>query len=168
PDLAAAHRARGNLFLTADTNWTAAEAEYRRAVELAPNDAGAKSSLGSLLASLGQPGQAAELNRPALAANPLSAFRHYWLASYLLALGRLDEATQAIGKAIELQPGTPGLHTGLAIIEILRGDARAALAAARQEPEGIWRNVALALALQIGDDRAAADAALKTLIDTQA
>lgn len=168
PDLAAAHRARGNLFLTADLNWTAAEAEYRRAVELAPNDAGAKSSLGSLLATLGQPGQAVELNRPALAANPLSAFRHYWLASYLLALGRLDEATQAIGKAIELQPGTPGLHTGLAIIEILRGDARAALAAARQEPEGIWRNVALALALQIGDDRAAADAALKTLIDTQA
>src|SRR5690606_31988677 len=87
---------------------------------------------------------------------------------YLLALGRLDEATQAIGKAIDLRPGTPGLHTSLAIIGILRGDARAALAAARQEPEGIWRNVALALALQIGDDRAAADAALKTLIDTHA
>lgn len=167
PDLAAAHRARGYLFLTADFNWTAAEAEYRRAVQLAPNDTGAKFDLGNLLATLGQPGQAVELSRPALAANPLSANTHAWFANYLLALGHLDEATQATGKAIELQPGAVSFHATLATIEIQRGDARAALAAARQEPAGIWQDVALALALQIGDDRAAADAALKTLIDTQ-
>ena len=165
PDLADAHRARGYLFLTADFNWTAAEAEYRRAVQLAPNDAEARFELGNLLATLGQPGQAVELGRQALAANPLSANLHAWLANYLLALGRYDEAMQATGKAIELEPGASGFHEVLTRIQIQRGDARAAMAAARQEPAGIWQKVALALALQIGDDRTAADAALQVLID---
>ena len=167
PDLAYAHRARGYLFWAADFNWNAAEAEYRRAVELAPNDADAKYSLGGLMATLGQPEQAVELTRPALAANPLSTTAHAWLASYLLALGHLDEATQAIEKAIELQPGATANRTILAIIEIQRGDANAALSAARQEPPGIWREVAVALALQVGSDRAAADTALKTLVETR-
>src|SRR4029453_12371328 len=38
PDLAAAHRARGYLLQRADLNWRGAEAEYRRAMELAPNN----------------------------------------------------------------------------------------------------------------------------------
>lgn len=168
PNLAAAHRARGNLHFSADLDWTAAEAEYRRAVQLAPNDSAAKFDLGTLLAALGHPGQAVDLTRQALAADPLRANWHAWLASYLVALGRLDEAAQAIGKAIELQPGAASYRQIQAIIEIQHGDARAALAAARQEPaDGGWREIALALALQIGEDRAAADAALKTLIDTQ-
>jgi TolB-like protein/Tfp pilus assembly protein PilF len=169
PNLAAAHGARCYLFQLADLNWTAGEAECRRAVQLAPNDVFAKFDLGSLLATLGHPGQAVDLTRPLLAASPLSAKAHLMLASYLVALDRLDEAAQVADKAIELQPGAVGFYTSLTIIEILRGDARAALTAARQEPAaGGWREVALALALQIGDDRAAADAALKTLIDTQA
>ena len=168
PDLAAAHLARGELFMRADLNWTAAEAEYRRALQLAPNDAGAKFSLGTLLPSLGRPEKALDLLRQAVAADPLSARRHAWLAINLLALGRLDEAAQVIGKAIELQPGAASYYWILTHIETQRGDAKAALAAATKEPAaGGWQEIALAVALQIGDDRAAADAALKTLIDTQ-
>ena len=50
-------------------------------------------------------------------------------------------------------------------MEILRGDANAALAAAEQGPKGPWQDVGLALARQIGSDRAAADAALKLVIE---
>jgi tetratricopeptide (TPR) repeat protein len=39
PELAAAHDARGDLLQRADFDWRGAEAEYRRAQELAPNDA---------------------------------------------------------------------------------------------------------------------------------
>ncbi len=42
PDLAAAHNARGDLLQIVDFDWRGAEAEYRRALELAPNDAQAK------------------------------------------------------------------------------------------------------------------------------
>ncbi len=169
PHLAAAHSARGYLLVNADLNWTGAEAEFRRATQLAPNDSAAKFSLGTLLATLGRPAEAADLSRQALAADPLNKATHFALATYLVALGRLDEAAQAVRKSIELQPGAAGSYTLLTIVEIQRGDAGAALAAARQEPEsGGWREIALALALQIGDDRAAADAALQLLIDTQA
>src|SRR5262249_55517730 len=77
----------------------------------------------------------------------------------------LDEAERAIRRAIELQPGAASYHYTLATIEIQRGNAEAALAAAQQEPPGSWQDDALALARQIGRDRSAADAALKKLVD---
>lgn len=77
---------------------------------------------------------------------------------------RLDEAEAAIRKAIELQPGASLFHFDLTLIEIHRGNAKAALAAAQQEPAGLNQDSALALARQIGNDRAAADAALRNLI----
>jgi Tfp pilus assembly protein PilF len=40
PDLASAHRARGDLLMTADLDWRGAEAEFRRALELQPSQAG--------------------------------------------------------------------------------------------------------------------------------
>src|SRR6185312_3366445 len=79
-------------------------------------------------------------------------------------LGRLGEARQAIDTAIALQPGATASHEQQAVVEILRGDTKAALAAAQQEPPGPWHDIAMALALQIGSDRAAADASLKKLI----
>lgn len=169
PDLAAAHGARGYVLVNADMNWIAAEAEFRRAMQLAPNDGADKANLGYLLATLGQVEQALDLIRQALATDPLNAFWHQARSSYLLALGHLDEAEQAVRSAIELQPDAAGVYTLWTIIETLQGDAEAALAAARREPvAGGWRESAMALALQIGHDRRAADAALQLLIDTQA
>src|SRR3546814_19514006 len=55
--------------------------------------------------------------------------------------------------------------------ELLRRDAKAALAQARQDGAGgddDFHEVEVALALQIGPDRVAADAALQAVIDAQA
>ena len=60
--------------------------------------------LGVARASQGDLAQAVELTRKALQLNPRSADWYRWLVAYLMPLGRLDEAEQAIGKAIELQP----------------------------------------------------------------
>jgi TolB-like protein/Flp pilus assembly protein TadD len=165
PHLAAAHTARGNLLLTADFDWRESEAEYRRALALSPNDAKAQFGLGTLLAFRGDVEQAIELTRRALTSEPLRANYYNWLSTYLLALNRPDEAERAIDKAIALQPGAVSFHESLAVIEIQRGDARAALAAAQRESPGPWQDVALGLARQIGSDRSAADAALKTVIE---
>ncbi|HET7306394.1 MAG TPA: tetratricopeptide repeat protein [Gammaproteobacteria bacterium] len=171
PELAAAYSARGQLMILAGLDWKGAEAEYRRALQLAPNDGQTKAVLGQLVAALGRTQQAVQLTRQALATDPLNARWYGWLSNYLLALHRPDEARQAIQKAIGLQPTAASYHEQLAIVEIVRGDARAALTAARQEIPGGgsgWRDVALALALQVGDDRVAADAALQKLINEQA
>jgi TolB-like protein/Flp pilus assembly protein TadD len=165
PELADAHVARGFLHLVADFDWRGAEAEFHRAIELAPSDAEAKFWLGRQLAVLGNVDRAIEFTREALATEPLQAYWYSWLANYLSGLNRVDEAERAVLRAIELQPGAASYHERLAIIEIQRGDAQAALAAAEHEPPGNWQDIALALARQIGSERIAADAALKTLID---
>ena len=165
PQLADAHRARGTLLKLVDFDWNGAEAEFRRALALAPNDPLAKAWLGHLLASLGELQPAIELTQQALAVDPLRAIYYTRLASYFLALKRLDEAERAIRRAIELQPAAANDHYIFTIIEIQLGDAQAALAAAQAEPPGYLQDSALALARQIGGDRSAADTALSTLIE---
>ncbi|MGH8042540.1 MAG: tetratricopeptide repeat protein [Rudaea sp.] len=168
PKLASAHIALAYLLQSADFNWSAADAEFRRAVQLDPKNDGAKFMWGVLLATMGKPAPAAQLTQAALARDPLRAISYSWLAQFLGALGRLDEAKAAIRQAIDLRPKAAGQYETLTIIEIQRGDAQAALNAAQQESPGTWRDAALALARQIGSDRIAADATLQTLIDRQA
>lgn len=168
PDLAAAHVARGDLFEVADFDWHGADAEFRRALELAPRDSDAKLNSAQLHATLGELEPAIDLTRQALSTDPLRGLGYVWLSDYLLAQNRLDEAEQAVRRALDLQPTSAFRYDRLAIIEVKRGDAQAALAAARQEPPGIGQRAALAFALQIGGDRRAADAALRTVIEKDA
>jgi hypothetical protein len=53
-------------------------------------------------------------------------------------------------------------------LEVQRGNAQAALAVAQQEPPGLDHDEAIVLARQIGNDRAAADAALQNFIASKA
>jgi TolB-like protein len=165
PDLPDAHLARGSLLLRASFDWRGAEAEYRRALALAPNAITAKFELGLVLATVGNLEQAVDLTQQAIDGEPLRAIWYNWLAVYLSALNRLDEAERAIRKAIELQPGAESFYYLLSNIEVRRGDAQAAQSAAQQESPGPWQDISLAIARQIGADRSAADGALKTLIE---
>jgi TolB-like protein/Flp pilus assembly protein TadD len=167
PDLAAAHRAHGLLLAWADFDQAGAEAEYRRALQLAPDSPVMKAGVAIQLANLGKLDDAVSLLRQALTDNPLNAEWYYYLANYLTALGHLDAAQAAAQKAIALQPTSDGLRSQLVLVYVLRGDARAALATAEQEPPGYWRDFEVALARQIGPDRAAADASLRTLITSE-
>jgi TolB-like protein/Tfp pilus assembly protein PilF len=168
PDLAVAHGAHGSLLLNADLDWMGAEADYRRALQLAPTDDTSMSNLGQLLAALGQPRQAIKLTQQALATDPLNARWYAWLCRYLVPLDRLDQADRNILKAIELRPEASGYRELLTVIAIQRGDAKAALATAQDEHPGPYQDIALALAQQISGDPTAADAALKNLIDRRA
>lgn len=165
PDLPDAHLARGSLLLRANFDWRGAEAEYRRALALAPNASTAKFELGLVLATVGDLEQAVDLTQQAIDGDPLRAIWYNWLAVYLSALNRLDEAERAIRKAIELQPGAESFYYLLSSIEVRRGEAQASLSAAQQESPGPWQDISLAIARQIGADRSAADAALRTLIE---
>ena len=155
--------ARGQLLMLRDFNWHDAEAELKRAVELDPDDGDALFQLGVARASQGDLAQAVELTRKALQLNPRSADWYRWLVAYLMPLGRLDEAEQAIGKAIELQPQGIYNHHLLAIAKVLRKDPAGARKAAEAEPAGPWRDFALAFAAQAGPDRTVADASLQAV-----
>ena len=94
--------------------------------------------------------------------------RYFNLARILIGGGRYDEAEAALRKAVELQPAAARLHAHLTTLDVLRGNATAALQDAQLEPKGFWRDYALALARQMQSDRPAADAALQKLINENA
>jgi TolB-like protein/Flp pilus assembly protein TadD len=163
-NLAIAHSARGLLLDSADYDWYGARDEYQRALQLSPQDSKAQFYLASLLATLGEVERAVDLTRQSVARDPRNVSRYDWLAGFLIGLGRLDEAQRAIETAIAMQPDASGFHSQLAMIQTLRGNEAAALAEARLETPGPWRNIALTMAMQIGADRATADEALQALI----
>jgi TolB-like protein/Flp pilus assembly protein TadD len=165
PDLAAAHEALAGLMIAFDFNWQGALSESRRAAELAPGSPDAKSGLAATQARLGHLTTAVELDRQALASAPLSANGYFGLGRKLSGLGQLDQAETALRKSIELAPGASRPYAYLAIIEVQRRDAAAALAAAQKTPSGYWHDFAVALALQIGTNRMASEAALKNFIE---
>ncbi|MEP7043479.1 MAG: tetratricopeptide repeat protein [Dokdonella sp.] len=167
PDLAAAHVARGFLLQSEQLDWPAAEAEYQRAVALAPDDTLARLQLALLMGTRGQLEQAVELLRKLLIVDPRRAGAFNFLGRFLVALGRLDEAEQAVRTSIELRPGSPTPYAGLTTLAILRNDPAGALRIAESMAPGNWKVIALALAQQVAGDAAAADTALHTLIEQQ-
>lgn len=169
PNLAVAHLARGYLLYSHDFDWSGALVEYRRALQLAPNESAAKALLANVLATLGQTEHAIELTRDSLLTSPMSGTSYFNLSSYYLGLGRFDDAERATRTQMTLEPNQVNtLHGPLAAIEILRGNADAALRDAQRVPHGPYNAIYSTMALQIGVDRAAADAALKDLIDKYA
>ncbi len=168
PSLAEAHVAKGNVLRLFDFDFARAEAEYRRAVELGPQNASALANLASLLADLGRLDEAVALTQKAIALDPLRAVAYRNLANYLIQLGRYDEAEAALRKAIELQPHAAISYSRLAVIQILRGKPGAAVELAKQETDPFWRTYALALAQFANGAHSEADAALKKLIDEDA
>ena len=168
PNLPEAHSAQGAVLANLDLNLVAAEAEYRRAVELGPQNVSAVSNLAGLVEFFGRLDEAVALGQRTIAIDPLGAGFHFNLALRLIALGRYDEAEAALRKAIELQPQGAQNYYRLAVIQILRGKPRAAVELAKHETDPFWRTYALALAYFANGDRSEADAALKKLIDENA
>jgi TolB-like protein/Flp pilus assembly protein TadD len=168
PDLAGAHVAHALLLAFADLDFVGAKTEFERAVELAPNNLDAVASLAQMRAAFGHPEAAIEPIRKTLENDPRNAGWYGLLANDLMAVGRLDEAEQATRQQIDLGGTEENLKSRLCTIEVLRGNGAAALEKAQQLPAGRSRDFALARARQIGNDSAAASAALKTLIDNYA
>ena len=168
PNLAAGHEALGFVLVTPDFDLAAAEAEFRQAEKLAPADAGPKFALSFLFAVQGRLAEAENVMRQTLALDPLGVTRYLSLARILIAGDRYTEAEAALRKAIELQPAAARLHAYLTTLDVLRGNAAAALQDAQLEPKGFWQDYALALAQQAQSDHATADAALQKLIDEDA
>ena len=71
PNLADAHLAQGRILEVLDFNFAAAEAEARRALELAPQNPSATNGLANLISNLGRLDEAVVLAQRAIALDPL-------------------------------------------------------------------------------------------------
>ncbi len=164
PNAAVTHLVRGYLLSNLDGDQQRALTEFRRALALAPHSGNAIQFLAVQYSTLGQQQRAVELYRKAIATDPLRSDWYNNLAGGLIALGQLDQAEQAAHKAIALQSNYPGVYLSLATIDILRGDAAAAMHDAGMETDPASKSFAVALAKQAGGNASEADAALHDYI----
>jgi adenylate cyclase len=103
-NLVEAHTAQATLHFYHDWNWAAAEREFRKAIELNPNNPDARQGYGVFLFSRNRFDQAISEIRKAIELDPLS-IQVRFNAGFLYWFGqRLDEAMVQVDKMIELEP----------------------------------------------------------------
>ncbi|MEO5811751.1 MAG: tetratricopeptide repeat protein [Rhodanobacter sp.] len=164
PNAASTHTDRGYLMLIVDNDAVGALAKFTRAHQLAPNDARNINFLAVGLANTGHLQEAVDLFRQAIATDPLRAGFYFSLANTLLGQRQLDAAEQAIRTVLGLQHDYPVAYTLLAQVDILRGDAAAALRDAKLEADPLYGPWIQVMAQQIGPNHKRAAAALRDYI----
>jgi tetratricopeptide (TPR) repeat protein len=168
PNLSEAHGAKAVVLLNVDFNYSDAEKEFRRALDLDPENLSVTANLAHLMSTLGRLEEAVALMRKAIALDPSRTGAHINLAGLLTALGRYDEAEAELHQETELQPPATVNYRRLAEIQILRGNPSKAVELAEQETDSFWHTHALALAQFANGNLVEADAALQALIDKNA
>ncbi len=164
PDAAHTHTDRGYVLASIDNDPVGALAEYKRALELDPNDTTSMNFLAGGLGTFGQLQAAVEIYRKILDSDPLRVDIYYSMALAQLGQHQLDAAEKTLGKALVWQPDFPGLSVAQVEIAVLRGDADTAKREAAKETDPVFGPWVRALAQQIGPDRQRADTALHDFV----
>jgi TolB-like protein/DNA-binding winged helix-turn-helix (wHTH) protein/Tfp pilus assembly protein PilF len=106
PDLAEAAVSCGMLAWT-QHDYSKADVEFRRALDLNPNSAEAHQWYSGVLLELGRIDEALVHAQSAALLDPLSAIVRFHLGATLTDLGRYAEALQELNKALEIDPSHP-------------------------------------------------------------
>ena len=123
-----AHASLGGNLLYYDYDFTGAEREYKRAIELNPNYAEAHLEYGNLLIFLGRGEEAfAEIQR-GLELDPISLPANYMYGQSLLFARRYDEAIAQFKKTLELDANYFPPHGGLGSAYLMKRDYAASIA----------------------------------------
>ncbi|MGO9716696.1 MAG: winged helix-turn-helix domain-containing tetratricopeptide repeat protein [Steroidobacteraceae bacterium] len=170
--LAEGHAALGLLRLLNDWDWSAADAESHRAIELAPDDAYVYWRRGICLRYAGRSEEAIAAHRHAEFLDPLSVIAIQEVGWALYYGRRYGEAIDQFRKAVELEPGWDQLYFGLGqtlVQQERHEEAIVALrTAARMGPGNAFTEAALAYALGRAGRSSAAEHALEQLTEKYA
>jgi len=138
-----------------DWNWTAASVELEKARDLDPGDVRITRATAELAITMGRPAEALELAKRATAQDPLGL--GYWeVGRASLRLGKLDEASAAYRRLIELYPTTTAAHYYYALVLLSQHDPQAALGQMRRD-DPQYVQAGLPLVLDALDRRSDAD-----------
>jgi eukaryotic-like serine/threonine-protein kinase len=114
--LAEAHTALGNIKHIYDWDWTGAEQELSRALELDPGSLDAHIDYGTLLMHLGRHDEAIKEGQIAEQLDPLSSRTQSFLGRFLYRARRYEEALPHLQRAVELEPRA--LHANYRLGEV--------------------------------------------------
>jgi TolB-like protein/Tfp pilus assembly protein PilF len=165
PDSADGYWARGGLRMAYYYDWAAAEADFRKALELDPNEVRVLRDYGGLLAARGRTAEALEVMHKGLALDPLSARAWRQLALLELDLGRLAEAKQAAQHLASILPNGYLTRSVTGRIALAEGRYADALTEFRKgDDNSAWKLIGGAMAEHSLGHAAASQAALDELI----
>ena len=108
--LAEAHASMAQIHFAFDHDWTAAEREYRRAIELDPSYPTAHHWYGGFLSGMGRHDKALQQAVTARALDPLSPIIQTWIGLRYYFAGKYDAAIAEYRKALELDPEFAPAH----------------------------------------------------------
>src|SRR5881394_1980892 len=165
-NLAEAHVALGKVLFFGEIDLAGAMREYKRAIELQPNDATAHHWFGNdTLAALGRFEEAIAEGKRAIELDPLSTVINVDLGVTFYYAHRYDEAEPQMRKSLEIDPTSFYAHYNLGIVLQLKGDLSAAIAeyekAKQLSDNPLVSTLCAAAKAQAGDK----DAALRMLSD---
>ncbi|HEX7116120.1 MAG TPA: winged helix-turn-helix domain-containing protein [Steroidobacter sp.] len=161
PNLAEANLRMAN-YLVSIGHHQAADEHWRRALAAEPDNPLIITFAASDAAAQDRLDEAIDLQRRAIAADPLSPDTHRALAGLLYLAGRFEEARTEWLQVLEISPAPPPEDFGLALIQLGRFDE--ALALIETLPAGAARTQELALVCYALGRKAEADRALKELV----
>ena len=104
------------------TDWTRAETEYLRALEINRNSAEAYHQYAHLLTFLGRTEEGIEMIRQAVELEPVSRIISSCCGQVHFLAGRHDEAVAYLEAAIELDPSNTGPYSWLGMVHVERRD----------------------------------------------
>ena len=119
--LAEAYASLAFIQLDYDWDWPAAEASFKKALDLNPNYALTYHWYGAYLESKDQLEQSLEMRKKALALDPLSLQINSQIGYTLIIMDRLDEAEQYLKKSLEMAPNSSYTHQSLGQLYAKRG-----------------------------------------------
>jgi DNA-binding winged helix-turn-helix (wHTH) protein/TolB-like protein/Flp pilus assembly protein TadD len=144
--LAEAHSSLGWIKLWSDWDWQASEKEFRRALEINPNEPVALLGYAHLLSDTNRDQEALTFAERAIQGDPISAYAGTLKAHFLFQARRYPEAIAALGRTLELQPTywIGQITLGKALIETRECDkAIAAFQKAREFSGGVSEPISL-------------------------
>ncbi len=134
-------------------NWATAESEFKRAIELSPNNAEAHGYYSWFLATMGRHDQALAEARRSQQADPLSPLTNGFVGSVLVFARRADAAIAELRNGIELDPTFWFFHSFLGSAYLQKGKMPEAIAEFQRALElekdnaEIWSSLAYAYAV---------------------
>ncbi|MBV8342824.1 MAG: TIR domain-containing protein [Gammaproteobacteria bacterium] len=165
PDLAEAHLAMARTFMFLDWDWTRAEGEMRRSLELGPNNATVQRNAYFLATILGRWDEALRYVTRASQLDPLSSYNLGNLGSAQVMVWAFPEAEKSYRSALELNPSETGVHSSLAYNLWVQGKRAEAVVENERETDEVSRLSAQAFFYQRLGKKEEANRALHSFIE---
>jgi TolB-like protein/Tfp pilus assembly protein PilF len=160
PDLAEPMAMLGYFELIEGVDHDGGWRRMQRAHEIEPNNPRILTRMANIAARECRLDEALEYCRQALVADPLSPLVNAVYGNACYFAGKLEEATAARRRVLELSPGWLSGHFYLGLVLLARRDGQAALAEMYKEQSAFWRLTGLGIVHSLLGQAAEADAAL--------